>query len=191
MTFPAAIQAIDESILARARDTPPRVADFFWVLTKIGGGWGLVTAIPFLFRAATRPFAVGLFAAEVAQSALVTLVKEIVSRPRPCDALGWCPAVIVSSPGGPSFPSGHACGTFTFAVFVATLYPRLAIGLLPLAALVAWSRCVLSVHYPSDVAVGAVLGSLIGYGFAKLCIGRFGRPNLQPVALDRAGGAPP
>ena len=186
MVFPAAVQALDESLLARARETPQGVADFFWVLTKIGGGWGLVTAIPFLFRAATRPFALALLASEVAQSALVTLVKEIVGRPRPCDALGWCPSVIVSSPGGPSFPSGHACGTFTFAVFVSTLYPRLAVGLLPLAALVAWSRCVLCVHYPSDVAVGAVLGSLIGFGFATACLRRFGRPNLRPVPVDEA-----
>lgn len=164
VTFPSAIQALDEGLLEVALRTPRALVVVFLVITTVGGGWGLLALLPFAIRRATRGATLWLFGAAAVTSGVVSLVKALVGRARPCDALPWCTALAHASPGGPSFPSGHAAGSFAFAAFVSTRAPRLASLLFPFAALVAWSRCVLGVHYPSDVAIGALIGSLFGAG---------------------------
>lgn len=163
----AALQAIDERLLLAARGQPPSLVPLFHLLTVVGGGWGLLALVPFLIRQSSRRVTTWLLAAVVAQSAVVSLLKVLVGRVRPCDALGWCLPIAVSSPGGGSFPSGHAAGSFAFAAFVAVRAPRWAAPALVWAALVAWSRCVLGVHYPTDVLAGALLGTAVGLAFAR------------------------
>jgi undecaprenyl-diphosphatase len=66
-----------------------------------------------------------------------------------------------------SFPSGHTLHAVAFTVMAVGYVPALAMLLVPFAALVAASRVVLGLHYPSDVAVGALLGaSLASASFA-------------------------
>ena len=95
------------------------------------------------------------------------LIKPFIARPRPPVA-GL--DVILRAPhfGGYSFPSNHSTNMFCFAVFVGFYFPKLRIPLLILAALVAYSRVYCGVHYPSDVVGGALIGSLVGYGSARL-----------------------
>lgn len=57
-----------------------------------------------------------------------------------------------------SFPSGHTLHAVCFTTIAITHVPELAWVLLPFAALVAASRVVLGLHYPTDVAAGAVIG---------------------------------
>ena len=60
-----------------------------------------------------------------------------------------------------SFPSGHATTAFAAAVLLTLWYPRWAGVWLGLAVLVGLSRVVLGSHFPSDVLVGALLGSAV------------------------------
>jgi undecaprenyl-diphosphatase len=166
VAVPEAIQAIDEAILRSAVGFPGWAVPIFYALTVIGGGWGLLTILPFLLRRTTRLPALWLLAGVLVTSGLVSLLKPFFDRVRPCDALGWCTPVAVASPGGHSFPSGHAAGSFAFAAFLAVRAPKVRAPALVCAGLIAWSRCVLGVHYPSDVLVGAALGSIIGAAFA-------------------------
>lgn len=136
-------------------------------MTVVGGGWAMVLLIPLLIQRATRAASLWLLCAVVLTSGTVSLLKEIVGRERPCDALGWCAAIAVASPGGHSFPSGHAAGSFAFAAFAAVRTPRWAAPALIYAAIVAWSRCALGVHYPSDVLMGSLLGAAIGASVAR------------------------
>ncbi len=167
MTWPSYLQALDERVLAAARGAPAALVPAFHVLTVIGGGWALLALVPFLVARATRTATAWLFAAIVTQSALVSILKHLVGRVRPCEALVWSSPIAVACPGGGSFPSGHAAGSFAFAAFVAVRAPRWAAPAFVWAALVAWSRVVLGVHYPGDVLAGALLGAFVGVAFAQ------------------------
>lgn len=166
MTFPEPIQALDEAILRHAIGTPGWAVPIFFTLTLIGGGWGLLLILPFVVRRTTRIAALWMLSGVLATSGLVSLLKMLFDRPRPCDVLGWCVPVAVLSPGGHSFPSGHAAGSFAFSAFVAMRVPKLGPFALICAALIAWSRCMLGVHYPSDVLAGSAFGAAMGVAFA-------------------------
>jgi membrane-associated phospholipid phosphatase len=58
-----------------------------------------------------------------------------------------------------SFPSGHTATAFAGAVVLAALVPRLRIAWFALACLIGYSRLYNGVHYPTDVAAGALLGA--------------------------------
>src|SRR5262249_1951175 len=138
VTWPVALQSLDEEILRIALATPGPLFRFFSIVTMIGGGFGLFALIPFAVRRSTRAATLWLFAATALTSGVVSLLKSLVGRVRPCDALPWCAALAAPSPGGPSFPSGHAAGSFAFATFVALRARRLAPWVYLFAALVAW-----------------------------------------------------
>jgi undecaprenyl-diphosphatase len=57
-----------------------------------------------------------------------------------------------------SFPSGHTLHAVLFTTIAISHAPNLVFALLPFTLLVAASRVVLGLHYPSDVIVGAFLG---------------------------------
>ncbi|WP_324789252.1 phosphatase PAP2 family protein [Streptomyces sp. H51] len=79
-------------------------------------------------------------------------VKRVVRRPRPAHV-----RPLVRTAGRHSFPSSHASS----AVAAAVAYGALGAYVIPpLAAAVCLSRLVVGVHYPSDVAAGALLGAL-------------------------------
>lgn len=60
-----------------------------------------------------------------------------------------------------SFPSGHTLHAVGFSVVVLAYYPFLAWLVVPFTLLVAASRLVLGLHYPTDVLAGAVIGASI------------------------------
>ena len=61
-----------------------------------------------------------------------------------------------------SFPSGHTLHATSFTVVFAAIDPAFLWICLPFALLVAASRVILGLHYPTDVLAGAVIGVLLG-----------------------------
>ena len=105
------------------------------------------------------------------------LIKYTVSRPRPCheeDFQGLIRLVKESCGGAYGYFSGHASNSFALAVFFSGIlkaYSRLFLYLLLfIAALIAYSRIYIGVHFPLDIFCGMLMGSLIGYLFHKLWI---------------------
>ena len=72
------------------------------------------------------------------------------------------PPPLVELPSTYSFPSGHAVVAFACATVISFAVPRLRWPLFALAALVAFSRVYVGVHYPGDIAAGAVIGVAVG-----------------------------
>jgi membrane-associated phospholipid phosphatase len=67
---------------------------------------------------------------------------------------------LMATPTGLSFPSSHSTSSFAAARAFGPLLPRGP--LFGAAAAMAFSRLYLGVHYPSDVAAGAALGTVVG-----------------------------
>jgi len=147
--------------------------------TIIGGGWGALMFLPFLYRAQTRRMTTALFLSFLVAATIGTALKFAVARVRPCYSLEGVHS-LWGDPTGFSFPSGHATGSFCFAGFVIAVALRVAkshpqrkwqawafaVGATMLATIVGLSRVYLGVHYPGDVSVGAILGLVVGFAGA-------------------------
>lgn len=89
------------------------------------------------------------------------IVKNLVARQRPC----WTETdfnLLISSPKDYSFPSGHTQASVIAATILTMCRKKWGIVVIPLAAMIAFSRLYLYVHFPSDVLGGAILGFVIG-----------------------------
>lgn len=140
-----------------------------------------------LHRRGAGRLALFVVVARVGAMALSSGLKLAVDRSRPVFDEPVATAL------GASFPSGHALGAAAFyATGAVLLQPHtgrdrlLLTGAVVLSALVALSRVLLGVHYPSDVAAGL----LIGLGWAALCTAVFAawrRDEGRPVDVTTEG----
>ena len=173
-------QSVDDS-LNRFALRHAGVIDFFKAVTDAGAptvtlGLGLLVAAGFLLL---RMRSSAYFAAVsvIGAYGIAYVAKKGVNRHRPV----WDAAHTISTESGASFPSGHATGTSTLAVvLILTAVPSLA-GMAAAAGpavrravtavlvlyviVIAVSRPVLGVHFPTDVLAGAAVGT----GWTLLC----------------------
>jgi len=131
-------------------------------LTHLGGPFaaiGTLLAALFLTDKTHRLWVIEALISLSVSHVVVHLGKKYYRRIRPYDKL---PGVHMHT--GPlrdfSFPSGHTTAAFSIAVAFALHSCLLAALLLPLALLVAVSRMYLGLHFPSDCAAGALIGTL-------------------------------
>ena len=103
------------------------------------------------------------------------LIKNTVKRLRPSHEASLQSLIHLSKAGAGGrygFISSHASNSFALFAFLSIILPHsywpLKYVLLFWAALVAYSRIYNGVHYPADVLVAAVLGSLLAWLFSKL-----------------------
>lgn len=96
----------------------------------------------------------------LACTALYKWLKARTSRPRPyqVNRAITCDAAPLDHF---SFPSGHTLHAVAFSTVLLTYYPAFAWLVLPFSLLVALSRMVLGLHYPSDVLAGGAIGILV------------------------------
>ena len=104
--------------------------------------------------------AISIGVSQLFSSILTVGLKLGINRPRPSVTY---PNDIkkYSTAGSPSFPSGHTSMAFNVATALTLNYPKwyVYVPAYLWASSVGYSRMYLGVHYPSDVLVGAVIGS--------------------------------
>jgi undecaprenyl-diphosphatase len=130
-----------------------------WILLGIAG----IAAIYAAFRSVHRWLAAVLIFAAIgaADLATVRVLKPLAERTRPCREFADVRAPIGCG-AGKSFPSAHAADSAAAATIFAWALPRLSVFGIALAVAVGFSRVYLGVHWPSDVAAGWALGTLVG-----------------------------
>lgn len=108
--------------------------------------------------------------AGIAGALLYKWLKARTLRPRPYQV--YTDIVAAAMPLDQfSFPSGHTLHAASFSLIACTHFPALAPLLFPFAALVAASRPILGLHYPSDVLAGAVIGASLAAIVLALALG--------------------
>ncbi|MFI0369663.1 phosphatase PAP2 family protein [Actinomadura sp. 1N219] len=115
--------------------------------------------------ALAAPFAV------VAAYLVSEVSKTFIEQERPCRAVaGAVHIAACPSPGDWSFPSNHATIAAASAAAIVVAWRGLAPLVLPLAALMAFSRVFVGVHYPHDVAAGFLVGVVVAPAAALVLV---------------------
>lgn len=132
---------------------------FFTTIGEGGICWIVLSVILALFPK-TRKCGFTMMAA-MAVTFLIgnVILKNVIARPRPCE-VDKSVTLLIPFPSEYSFPSGHTSNGFAAAATLFLYYRGPGIGALFTAAVIAFSRMYLFVHYPSDIAAGMVLGTL-------------------------------
>ncbi|MDE2600331.1 MAG: phosphatase PAP2 family protein [Rhodocyclaceae bacterium] len=140
----------------------------FRVISRLGNGvfwYSLMSVMLLVDGMDGLSTALRMTLAGLACLAIYKYLKTRTSRPRPYQVYT---AIAAAAPALDrfSFPSGHTLHAVCFTTVACNAYPQLAPVLWPFTALVAVSRPILGLHYPSDVLAGA----LIGLGVAQIAI---------------------
>ena len=169
-TFLQSVQNLDGEILLQIQQhlRTDMLTPFMKIVTFLGnGGWfWILCAVVLLAIPKTRKTGYAAVLSLIF-GVIVTnlLLKNIVARPRPfAEIEALIP--LIAKPTDFSFPSGHTTASFAVALVMLRMLPKkIGIPAVVLAALVAFSRLYLGVHYPTDVLAGFVV-ALVGSSLA-------------------------
>ena len=142
------------------------VGALFRMVSRLGDGvfWYVLMAVLSVFggerglRATVEMAATGLLALT-----LYRLLKHWTQRPRPFRSVDGIVAHVPPLDEF-SFPSGHTLQAVSFSLIACAWFPMLTPLLLVFTLLVAASRIVLGLHYPSDVLAASAIGLVLGSG---------------------------
>lgn len=160
------IQALDGEILlwiqefVRMEWLDPIVKAF----TSLGNGgivW-IVLTLAMLCWKPTRKFGVASGVALLLSLLLTNLgLKPLISRTRPYYTVEGLVPLVTSSDLN-SFPSGHTSAAFAAGLAWARVLPKkwMRVTAVVQAFLMGLSRLYVGVHYPTDVLVGAIVGTV-------------------------------
>ncbi|MBI4809730.1 MAG: phosphatase PAP2 family protein [Nitrosomonadales bacterium] len=139
------------------------VRNSFRLASRLGDGvfwYTLMIVLLLEDGAAALPAVLHMIAVGLVGTVLYKFIKGKTLRPRPFNVY---PAIVCvgKTLDQFSFPSGHTMHAVAFSIVAFSYYPALLWLVAPFAVLVALSRPILGLHYPSDVLAGAALGAVI------------------------------
>jgi undecaprenyl-diphosphatase len=159
--------------LCRYLNRPSRlslVRDAFRAVSWLGDGWvwyAVMVALPIVYGSNGAVAALHMALTGAAGLLVYKLIKNRAVRERP-----YITHSAIECASAPldrySFPSGHTLHAVSFTVLLASYFPEWTAPLAALALLIALSRVILGLHYPTDVAAGAALGVGLGTGSLAL-----------------------
>jgi undecaprenyl-diphosphatase len=163
------VSTLDEAVDAafeplRGHPAVDRAASVVSNLADYGLIWVLLAGLKARRRGPDRRRAVVALGVAGFSSLIVSrMVKAAVERQRPDEHL----AVGVRTPTSSSFPSGHTLAAFCTAFVLGDSDTGTAVNI-GFASAVAASRVHLRAHHPTDVAGGALIGSVLGLGLRPI-----------------------
>ena len=141
----------------------PKIKKFFVLVSWIGDGkawYLLMVALPLIYGEKGLATSWNMVIVGIVNLALYKAVKNLTGRPRPDVAskeicLGTTPLDQYS------FPSGHTMHAVAFSMIAGAHHAELSLVLIPASSLIALSRVVLGLHYPTDVIAGGLIGGYV------------------------------
>lgn len=153
----------------RAHLTCPLLDAVLPLITKLAdaGAIWIALAVILLWIPKHRKTGIAMAAALLMGLIVCNLcMKPLFARIRPYDyqftCFGRVIPLLIEAEGDFSFPSGHTIASFEAATVLAVYNRKWGIGAMILAAVIAFSRLYLYVHYPTDVLCSVILGVGIG-----------------------------
>jgi undecaprenyl-diphosphatase len=139
------------------------VRNLFRIASRLGDGvfWYVLMSILLLrYQADALHPVIHMLSVGIAGTLVYKLIKGKTLRPRPFNVH---PAIICTGKTLDqfSFPSGHTLHAVAFSIVAIFYFPALIWLVLPFSLMVALSRPILGLHYPSDVLAGALIGSVL------------------------------
>jgi undecaprenyl-diphosphatase len=143
------------------------IRQFFSFVSRLGNGvfwYALILVLPLIYGQEAIETSIIMIITGITGVILYKLLKNNLVRQRPCIS-HQCIHQGTAMLDLYSFPSGHTLHAFSFCIIAVNAFPKLGIVLIPFTLLIAASRVVLGLHYPTDVAVGALIGTLLAVIF--------------------------
>ena len=155
---------------------------FITLFGEAGIFWMVLSALFVLFPK-TRKMGLGMAFAMVMGLIVCNMtLKPLIARPRPYDfqmtQFGRVIPLLIEAQHDFSFPSGHTIACFEASVVMLKNNKWVGIPAFILGLLVSFSRMYLYVHYPTDVLMSVVLGTL--FAFIGDAIAGAVAPKLKP-----------
>lgn len=139
------------------------VRNLFRLASRLGDGvfWYMLMAVLLLrYQGEALPAVIHMLTVGLLGTTIYKLIKHKTLRPRPFNVY---PAIVCvgKTLDQFSFPSGHTMHAVAFSIIAVFYFPALLWLVLPFSIMVALSRPILGLHYPTDVLAGATLGAAL------------------------------
>lgn len=159
------MQAVDSAVCVKVSHTNQYrlIRDVFRAVSRLGDGvfwYTLMAAILLVQQAQGLQPVMHMALAGLFGTLVYKWLKHKTHRPRPFQVRQdvW----VVGKPLDRfSFPSGHTLHAVVFGLIAISYFPILSVLVVPFMVMVAMSRVILGLHYPSDVLAGAGIGYAI------------------------------
>lgn len=146
------------------------ISPFFALISRLGDGifwYAIMLLLSIIYGIEGLHVALHMAAVGIISVITYKLLKTSTQRIRPYQYHGDIFRNVAALDQF-SFPSGHTLHAVCFSIILLNYYPEWSILLIPFTVLVALSRLVLGLHYPSDVIIAVFIG--VSFSMASFAV---------------------